>query len=152
MAEINRAKMRVAVLAGGRSSEREISFSSGKNVVDALRTAGFGEVEMLDPASATFLSDLTGGSFDVAFIALHGEGGEDGKIQSVLDFCGIPYTGSDVTSSALAADKNLVAIAKSYVDRRLQVFGLLHIGDTVARSVNSRLHKAMVANYRQNLV
>lgn len=107
MAEINRAKMRVAVLAGGRSSEREISFSSGKNVVDALRTAGFGEVEMLDPASATFLSDLTGGSFDVAFIALHGEGGEDGKIQSVLDFCGIPYTGSDVTSSALAADKDL---------------------------------------------
>lgn len=107
MVEINRAKMRVAVLAGGRSSEREISFSSGKNVVDALRTAGFGEVEMLDPASETFLSDLTGGSFDVAFIALHGEGGEDGKIQSVLDFCGIPYTGSDVTSSALAADKDL---------------------------------------------
>ena len=59
-------------------------------MVDALRTAGFGEVEMLDPASATFLSDLTGGSFDVAFIALHGEGGEDGKIQAFWTFAESP--------------------------------------------------------------
>lgn len=107
MAELDRAQTRVVVLAGGASSEREISFASGKNVVAALKEAGFSEVELMDPAAEGFVAELASKSFDAAFIALHGEGGEDGKIQSVLEFLGIPYTGSDVISSACAADKDI---------------------------------------------
>lgn len=107
MSGASREGLRVVVLAGGISDEREISFSSGKNVCAALREAGYTQVTMLDPASETFLADLTAGSFDVAFIALHGKGGEDGMIQSVLSYCNIPFTGSGVIASACAADKDV---------------------------------------------
>lgn len=107
MTGIERARTRVVVLAGGGSSEREISFASGKNVKAALEEAGFDDVTMMDPAEEGFVSHLAQGSFDVAFIALHGAGGEDGKVQSVLEFLDIPYTASDVISSACAADKDI---------------------------------------------
>lgn len=107
MKEFRRSELRIAVLAGGRSSEREISLASGANVLAALKTAGFGSVVMFDPASPKFLTDLPAYQADAAFIAMHGEGGEDGKIQSVLDWMGVPYTGSGVTASACAADKDL---------------------------------------------
>ena len=94
MTEKARESMRVVVLAGGISDEREISLNSGKNVCAALTEAGFGTVEMLDPAAGDFIDRLRGGAYDVAFPALHGKGGEDGQIQSVLEFCGVPYAGS----------------------------------------------------------
>ncbi len=103
----SREDTRVAVLAGGISDEREISFSSGANVHDALIEAGYGAVDMLDPAAEDFIQTLRDGAYDVAFIALHGRGGEDGMIQSVLAYCGIPYTGSGVIASACAADKDV---------------------------------------------
>lgn len=102
-----RGDMRIAVLAGGISDERDISFDSGKNVCVALEKAGFGHVELLDPAAEDFLVRLVGAHVDVAFIALHGRGGEDGMIQSVLEYAGIPYTGSGVIASACAADKDV---------------------------------------------
>ena len=86
MTEKARESMRVVVLAGGISDEREISLNSGKNVCAALTEAGFGTVEMLDPAAGDFIDRLRGGAYDVAFPALHGKGGEDGQIQSVLEF------------------------------------------------------------------
>ena len=114
MADMDRSEMRVAVLAGGISDEREISFGSGGNVVNALKEAGYGYVEMLDPAKDDFIDQLRRGDFDVAFIALHGHGGEDGMIQSVLEYLKVPYTGSGVISSACAADK---AVSKALYQR-----------------------------------
>lgn len=114
MADRTRGELRVAVLAGGISDEREISFDSGRNVCAALTEAGYGTVELLDPAADDFLNRLRAGGYDVAFIALHGRGGEDGQIQSVLEFCHIPYTGSGVIASACAADK---AVSKALYER-----------------------------------
>lgn len=110
MMSSQRSNMRLAVLAGGISSEREISFSSGRNAVEALKQAGYGAVDLLDPADGKFIEDVRAGHYDAAFIALHGRGGEDGMIQHILEYLGIPYTGSDATSSACAADKELSKI------------------------------------------
>lgn len=101
--------IKVAVLAGGSSSEREISLNSGRNAQASLIEAGYGEVDLLDPADGSFLDAIRAG-YDVAFLALHGEGGEDGRIQHLLEYLGIPYTGSDAPSSVLAADKELSKI------------------------------------------
>lgn len=94
----------VALLAGGKSGEREISLVSGKAVYDALTEAGF-SVTQIDPADKKDLVKLIEGSFDVAFLALHGKLGEDGTIQGMLEMIGLPYTGPNVWSSATAIDK-----------------------------------------------
>lgn len=107
MDRTGRQDLRIAVLAGGTSDEREISLASGKNVVHALTEAGYGSVELIDPAAPTFLEHMTGDGWDVAFIALHGIGGEDGRIQHVLEFLGIPYTASSPLASGIAMDKDL---------------------------------------------
>lgn len=94
---------RVAVLYGGTSSERSVSLASGAAVVQALREKGF-DVLPLDLRDEPLQQILTAKP-DTAFIALHGPGGEDGKIQALLEFLGIPYTGSGVAASALCMDK-----------------------------------------------
>lgn len=101
---IDPQKISVALLAGGKSGEREISLVSGKAVHDALVEAGF-SVTQIDPADKKDLVKLVEGSFDVAFLALHGKLGEDGTIQGMLEILGLPYTGPDVWSSATAIDK-----------------------------------------------
>ncbi|MDY4041854.1 MAG: D-alanine--D-alanine ligase [Collinsella sp.] len=111
MAQMDRQDMRVAVLAGGRSSEREISLASGANAAAALEAAGFGTVELLDTAADSFVARITGEAWDAAFLALHGAGGEDGVIQGFLTFLGIPFTGSGVCASAVASDKELAKLA-----------------------------------------
>lgn len=107
MDRTGRQDLRIAVLAGGTSDEREISLASGKNVMHALAEAGYGSVELIDPAAPTFLEHMTGDGWDAAFIALHGIGGEDGRIQHVLEFLGIPYTASSPLASGIAMDKDL---------------------------------------------
>lgn len=92
---------RVAVLAGGHSAERSISLKSGNAVTDALLGRGV-DAELFDPAVVE-LQDLR--TFDRAFIALHGRGGEDGVIQGALEALGVPYTGSGVLGSAIGMDK-----------------------------------------------
>ncbi|MGO9816706.1 MAG: D-alanine--D-alanine ligase [Acidocella sp.] len=96
---------RVAVLLGGMSSESEVSRRSGAQVIAALETAGF-EVSRVDVTEdlGALLQALTPRP-DVVFNALHGPFGEDGTIQGVLDYMGIPYTHSGVRASALAMDK-----------------------------------------------
>lgn len=96
--------IKVALLAGGKSGEREVSLSSGKSVEKALKSAGF-KVTMLDPAEKLDLQTLVTKPFDVAFLALHGKGGEDGTIQGFLEILGLPYTGSGVWASATAVNK-----------------------------------------------
>ena len=95
--------MRVAVLLGGSTAEREVSLKSGALVLAALRARGV-DAHPFDPAEKD-LEDLIEARFERAFIALHGRFGEDGTVQGVLEWLGIPYTGSGVLGSALAMDK-----------------------------------------------
>jgi D-alanine-D-alanine ligase len=88
---------------GGPSAEREISLISGNAVLAALRSRGV-DAHAFDPAERD-LTELRGGRFARAFIALHGRFGEDGTVQGALEVLGIPYTGSGVMGSALSMDK-----------------------------------------------
>ncbi len=96
--------MRLVVLMGGRSSEREISLKTGRAVAKALKDLGH-EVHELDltPDLSCKLLELKP---DKVFIALHGRYGEDGTVQGMLEVLGIPYTGSDTITSALCMDKD----------------------------------------------
>lgn len=94
---------RVGVLYGGLSSEREVSLQSGAAVIAALQEAGIEHVAI--DVSENIIADIQAAKIDRAFLILHGPGGEDGRIQALLEFLNIPYTGSDVQSSALAMDK-----------------------------------------------
>lgn len=95
---------KVAVLMGGWSAEREVSLKSGAAVLDALLEQKV-DAHKIDVKRETIFSELEKGQFDRAFIILHGPGGEDGVIQSVLEVMQLPYTGSGVLASALAMDK-----------------------------------------------
>jgi D-alanine-D-alanine ligase len=121
-------RRRVAVLSGGRSSEREVSAASARSVVAAL-TAGGSEVlaieigaggrwelapRVSDAAPGMALEGLPGRAVvaslaeaDVVFPVLHGPFGEDGTVQGLLELAGVPYVGAGVTASALAMDKDL---------------------------------------------
>jgi D-alanine-D-alanine ligase len=99
-------KLRVALLAGGRSGEREVSLSGAKGVEKALDPKKF-DVKKYDPATDLEALVADAGSIDFAFILLHGLFGEDGTVQGLLELLGIPYQGSGVLGSALAMDKNL---------------------------------------------
>lgn len=94
---------RVAVLFGGNSAEREVSLKSGNAVLIALKSAGVDAFGI--DVGTDFLEKICSQKIDRAFIMLHGRGGEDGTIQGVLEYAGIPYTGSGILSSALAMNK-----------------------------------------------
>jgi D-alanine-D-alanine ligase len=98
--------MNVAVLYGGISAEREVSLSSGRQIIAALREAGFDvtPIEVTQDLPAT-IGALAAARPDAVFNALHGRFGEDGCIQGVLDWMGLPYTHSGVRASAVAMDK-----------------------------------------------
>ena len=113
---------KVAVLMGGPSSEREISFLSGNAVLAALRSRGV-DAHPFDPAERS-LCELKAEGFERAFIALHGRFGEDGTVQGALEVLRIPYTGSGVMGSALAMDKwrtKLVWVASGIPTPRYRV-------------------------------
>jgi D-alanine-D-alanine ligase len=97
--------MRVAVLKGGRSLERQVSLRSGARVQDALERLGH-EVVPLD-VGGDLVERLTEAAPDIAFIALHGRDGEDGTIQELLEVMGTRHTGSGVSACIRAADKVL---------------------------------------------
>ena len=94
---------RVGLLYGGVSSEREISLMSGAAVHQALLNLGM-DVVAID-AGLDLLQQLPRHNLDHVFIALHGPGGEDGRLQGALEYLDLPYTGSGVLASALAMDK-----------------------------------------------
>jgi D-alanine-D-alanine ligase len=95
--------MKVAVLLGGDSAEREVSLASGQAVCEALAQAGIEHIAF-DPSERA-LSELLAENITLALIMLHGRGGEDGTVQGALEYLKIPYTGSGVLGSALAMDK-----------------------------------------------
>jgi D-alanine-D-alanine ligase len=97
--------MRVAVLKGGRSLERQVSLRSGARVQDALERLGH-EAVPIDVGS-DLVARLTTHRPDVAFVALHGSDGEDGTVQELLEVVGIPHTGSGISACIRASDKVL---------------------------------------------
>jgi D-alanine-D-alanine ligase len=99
----SRANSKVVVLMGGPSAEREVSLSSGRECAAALRGEGYNVVEL--DAGRDLAVQLLAEKPDVVFNAMHGPGGEDGCVQGMLEWMGIPYTHSGVLSSALAMDK-----------------------------------------------
>ena len=104
--DINLSKIKdreISVLMGGWSSEREISLKTGEAVVDSIKSMGL-NVRSIDLTSPDDCSKVVE-SLDLVFIALHGRGGEDGFIQSILEHLNIPYTHSGVISSSIAMDK-----------------------------------------------
>jgi D-alanine-D-alanine ligase len=109
--------VRVAVLRGGRSAEREVSLRSGAQVEKALRARGH-DVTGVDVDFNTW-DVLRDGGFECVFNALHGRLGEDGTVQGMLELLGLPYTGSGVLASALCMDKAranaLMAAAGLYI-------------------------------------
>jgi len=95
--------MKVAVIFGGKTAERDVSLKSGALVLGALRARGV-DAHAFDPAEKG-LEALIAGRYERAFIALHGRFGEDGTLQGALEWLGLRYTGSGVLGSALAMDK-----------------------------------------------
>ncbi len=95
----------VTVLMGGWSAEREVSLASGTACADALSDAGYDVFRVDVKHDLDALVDALKPAPDVVFNALHGRFGEDGRIQSLLDILGLPYTHSGVLASALAMDK-----------------------------------------------
>ncbi len=127
----SRGPWRVALLAGGDSAERAISLKSGAAVHAALLSRGH-RVMHLDPQFFD-LGEIDWRQFDVAFIALHGQFGEDGQVQQILEQAGVPYTGSQAMASRLA-------FSKSAAKERFQQYGvptpnytLIHFSDDLAR-------------------
>jgi D-alanine-D-alanine ligase len=94
---------KVALLYGGRSTERDVSLRTGKACGDALTSKGY-DVTLVD-VDQDLPARLREGRFEVAFNALHGRWGEDGCVQGLLEAMGIPYTGSGVLASAMGMDK-----------------------------------------------
>jgi len=102
-------KMRIALLAGGKSGEREVSLSGAAIFEKSLNPDKF-EIKRYDPAHDLELLARDSESIDFAFILLHGLYGEDGSVQGMLDLLNIPYQGSGILGSAVAMDKNLSKI------------------------------------------
>ncbi len=97
-------KMRIALLCGGKSSEKEVSLNGGKEVYNALDKKKY-EIFSYDPAYDLKKFALDSDKIDFAFIVLHGSFGEDGTIQGFLDVLGIPYQGAGVLGSSIAMNK-----------------------------------------------
>jgi len=122
---------KVAVLMGGRSAERDISLLSGKAVLEALKAQDI-DAHAID-VDETLTQQLTEGKFDRAFIVLHGRGGEDGEVQSILKALNIPYTGSDVTGAVLSMNKALSKVMWEHAD--LPTASFLQIDDELKPQV-----------------
>ncbi|CUH80284.1 D-alanine--D-alanine ligase [Tritonibacter multivorans] len=109
MGASSKSPLKVVVLMGGPSAEREVSLSTGRGCAEALRGEGYEVVEL--DAGADLVDRLGEIKPDVVFNALHGRWGEDGCVQGILEWLRIPYTHSGVLASALAMDKERSKVA-----------------------------------------
>ena len=100
--------LRIGVLMGGTSAERDISLKTGRSICESLERRRYTVVPI--DVDATLPRQLRTKKIGVAFIALHGIGGEDGTVQGVLEVMNIPYTGSGVSASAVCMDKGLTRV------------------------------------------
>jgi D-alanine-D-alanine ligase len=129
--------LKLAVLRGGRSAEREVSLRSGAQVEAALSNLGH-EVTAVDLDANTW-DTLRDGGFACVFNALHGRLGEDGAVQGMLELLGIPYTGSGILASALCMDKSRANSVMAGAGLHIPDFEELEVQDGVAVDVVERL-------------
>jgi D-alanine-D-alanine ligase len=129
--------MKLAVLRGGKSAEREVSLRSGAQVEAALRGLGY-DVTAVDLDLNTW-DVLRDGGFDCVFNALHGRLGEDGTVQGMLEVLGLPYTGSGVLASALCMDKSRANSVMAGAGLHIPDFEELDAADGISVEVVDRL-------------
>jgi D-alanine-D-alanine ligase len=129
--------LRLAVLRGGRSAEREVSLMSGAHVEVALR--GLGHDVLAVDLDANTWDIIRDGGFACVFNALHGRLGEDGAVQGMLELLGIPYTGSGILASALCMDKSRSNSVMAGAGLHIPDFEELEVKDGVASEVVERL-------------
>ena len=106
---------RIAVLMGGKSAEREVSLRSGARVMSAFQKLGVKPIT-IDPIEDDWVNQMREASVEIAFLALHGQGCEDGTIQGVLESFGFAYTGSGILASALAMNKVMTKRVLATID------------------------------------
>ncbi|MDD4170424.1 MAG: D-alanine--D-alanine ligase [Desulfotomaculaceae bacterium] len=95
--------LKIGVLMGGRSAERDVSLRTGEAIAHALKAKGYQSVKI--DVDLDVVEKIKEEQIELAFLALHGKYGEDGTIQGLLEMLDIPYTGSGVLASAMAMDK-----------------------------------------------
>lgn len=126
--------MKVGVVAGGISSERDVSLRSGQAVFNALKELGY-NVVFID-AGIDLCEKIKIEKIDIAFLVLHGGWGENGAVQGMLEVMGIPYTGSGVLASALAMDKEASKKIFIYHDIPVPPFKVLSKKDYINSAFN----------------
>ena len=129
--------MKIALLRGGRSAERDVSLRSGAQVEKALAGRGH-DVTGIDLDLQTW-DMLRDGAFDCVFNALHGRLGEDGTVQGMLELLGLPYTGSGVLASALCMDKARANSVMAGAGLRVPEFEEMEIKEGVSADLVARL-------------
>ncbi|OPY69439.1 MAG: D-alanine--D-alanine ligase [Syntrophorhabdus sp. PtaU1.Bin002] len=122
--------LRIGVLMGGNSSEREISLKSGAAVLQSLKRSGYKATGV--DVGRDLAGRLKRQRIDVAFIALHGRRGEDGTAQGLLEIMGIPYTGSGVLGSSMAMDKAVMKVVFDSVGIPTPAYAVAEEGKDVA--------------------
>ncbi|MCJ7685928.1 MAG: D-alanine--D-alanine ligase [Desulfobacteraceae bacterium] len=136
-------KIRVAVLAGGWSDEREVSLKSGKAVYAALNRERY-DVTIYDPRDDLGVLTKRSAEIDLAFILLHGKFGEDGRVQGMLDILQIPFVGSGVLASAMAMNKRIakdvfrgvgLRVAEEVILKQGERFSVERLIDTLGSSL-----------------
>ncbi|WP_245613630.1 D-alanine--D-alanine ligase [Pelobacter seleniigenes] len=133
MNELNTGRMRgkkIGVLLGGLSAEREISLKTGTAALTALRELGYDAVPI--DAGTDLPEQLRQSGVEVAFIALHGRFGEDGRVQGLLEMMQIPYTGSGVMASSIAIDKVVTKQLLLFHELPTPGFDFIRPGDSIA--------------------
>ncbi len=110
--------MKIAVFMGGISAEREVSLRTGQAILKSLLNMGY-DAYGVDLTEENMVSGFIENEYDIAYLALHGTYGEDGRVQGLLDMLGKKYTGSNATSSAVAMDKRITKLIADEIDIRI---------------------------------
>lgn len=133
---------KIGVLMGGLSAEREVSLKTGQAALNALVSLGY-DVVALD-VTHELPKQLDEAAIEVAFIALHGRFGEDGKVQGLLEMLQIPYTGSGVMSSSVAIDKVITKQLLLYHELPTPGFDFIRPGDSASALLERCHHLPLV--------
>lgn len=133
---------KIAVLMGGLSAEREISLKTGNACLKALQELSYQAIAV--DAGPDLPEQLREGKIDVAFIALHGRFGEDGRVQGLLEMLQIPYTGSGVLASSLAIDKVMTKKMLLYHELPTPGFEFMRPGDSSEQLLERCHHLPLV--------
>lgn len=128
--------MKIGVIMGGISSEREVSLSSGREILNHINFNGYEGVEIILDTKTDIFEKVKG--IDFALLALHGKYGEDGTVQSILDSLEIPYSGCGMLSSALCMDKDLTkTVLRNHRIRTAEWFVVKNAADATKEMVEA---------------